>query len=141
MTTIYLPGDKVPLKIDDLTVYVHQLTMAQRAAIIEKLSEKDNPQASLEATKLALKYGVREITGVERTDGSPFSVVLHEGSLSDDSVEALLYLPCTGKIQLACFALLAGISNPLVDAAGKPIPGVEVITAALPSKKRTPSKN
>lgn len=139
MTTIYLPKEKVPLKIDDLVVHVQQLSIVQKAAILEALTQKDSETSLVDATRLALKYGVKGIDGLKLSDGTPYQLRFDGDVLTDDCVEEIFYIPCTDKIQTSCFALLKGISNPLVDAAGKVIPGVEVISS--PPKKRQASKN
>lgn len=138
MTTLYLPSEKVPLQIDDITVSVQQLTMAQKATIIEKLTATDNPLSLMEASHFAVKYGVKSIEGVTLSDGKPYKLTMEGQILADSCVEEILCLPQSDKIQGACFALLKGISNPLVDGNGRQIPGVEVIST---SKARKVSKN
>jgi hypothetical protein len=137
MTILYMPDEKVPLRIDDLTVQVQQLTMAQKATIIEKLTQANNPMALVDASRLAVKYGVKGLEGVTLSNGTPYRIEFEGEILSDKSVEAILCLPQSDKIQGACFALLKGIANPLVDANGKPIPGVEIIAA----KSKKAAKN
>ena len=139
MTTLYLPNEKVPLKIDDITVYVQQLSMAQKMAIIDKLTQTENSQSTVEATRLALKFAVKGIEGVTLSDGSQYKLRFVDAMLDDETVEELMYLSCTAAMQSACFALLKGISNPLTDAMGKVIPGVEIVT--IPSKRRGQAKN
>lgn len=139
MTTLYLPGEKVPLKIDSLTVYVQQLSMVQKIAIIDKLTQADNQWATLDASRLALKYAVKGLEGVKLSDGTPYQLRMEGNILHDETVEELFHLPCTDKIQAACFALLKGLSNPLTDAAGKPILGVEF--ASVSPKRAKPTKN
>lgn len=135
MTTLYMPGEKVPLKIDNITVSVSQLTMAQKATVIEKLQNATSALSLIEAAQLAVKFGVKSVEGVSLSDGSPFKVSLEGNVLTDESVEALLCLPQSDKIQGACFGLLKGLSNPLVGSDGKPIPGVEVVANSKPRKQ------
>lgn len=138
MTKLYLPNEKVPLKVDDLVVSIQQLTMAQKATIIEKLSHSSDQLSLIDASRLALKYGVKDLKGVELSNGQPYKLAFEGEVLSDDCVEALLCLPQSDKLQAACFSLLRGISDPLLDAVGKKIPGVEIIKA---EKSRKTTKN
>lgn len=135
MTKLYLPDEKVPLKVDDLTVFISQLSMAQKATIIEKLSNSGSSMSLVEASQLAIKYGVKDIRGIELSDGKPYSLEFEGNVLSDSCVEALLCLPQSDKLQAVCFSLLRGISDPLLDAAGKQIPGVEIVKSEKPRKQ------
>jgi hypothetical protein len=137
MTILYLPDEKVPLRIDDITVYIQQLTMAQKATIIEKLSNTDSALSLIEAARLAVKYGVKGLEGVTLSSGKAYSLEFDGHVLTDSCVDALLCLPQSDKLQGACFALLKGISDPLVDANGRKIPGVEIVA----QKPRKQSKN
>lgn len=134
MTILYLPDEKVPLRIDDITVYIQQLTMAQKATIIEKLSNTDSALSLIEAARLAVKYGVKGLEGVTLSSGKAYSLEFDGHVLTDSCVDALLCLPQSDKLQGACFALLKGISDPLVDANGRKIPGVEIV-AQKPRKQ------
>jgi hypothetical protein len=134
MTILYLPDEKVPLRIDNITVYIQQLTMAQKATIIEKLSSTDNALSLIEAARLAVKYGVKGLEGVTLSNGKAYSLEFDGHTLTDSCVDALLCLPQSDKLQGACFALLKGISDPLVDANGRQIPGVEIV-AQKPRKQ------
>jgi hypothetical protein len=136
MTILYMPDEKVPLKVEDVTIWVTQLTMAQKAAVIDKLSS-GSPLSLLEASSMAVKYAVKGIEGVFLSSGKPFTPEFEGSHLADSSVEAILCLPQTEKIQAACFSLLRGLSNPLMDANGKPIPGVSIVE----SKPKKPAKN
>ena len=135
MTILYMPDEKVPLQIDDIVVSVQQLTMAQKATIIEKLQSVDNSLSLIEASQLAIKYGVKALSGVTLSSGKPYALQFEGHLLSDSCVEALMCLPQSDKLTAACFSLIKGISDPIVDANGRKIPGVEVIKSEKPRKQ------
>jgi hypothetical protein len=135
VTKLYLPDEKVQLKIDDITVSIQQLTMAQKATIIEKLQNTTSTLSLIEASQLAIKYGIKDIQGVELSDGKSYRLEFEGHVLTDSCVEALLCLPQSDKLQSVCFSLLKGISDPLVDASGKKIPGVEMIKSDKAQKR------
>ena len=99
MTILYLPDEKVPLRIDDITVYIQQLTMAQKATIIEKLSNTDSALSLIEAARLAVKYGVKGLEGVTLSSGKAYSLEFDGHVLTDSCVDALLCLPQSDKLQ------------------------------------------
>jgi hypothetical protein len=74
------------------------------------------------------------LEGVTLSNGKAYSLEFDGHTLTDSCVDALLCLPQSDKLQGACFALLKGISDPLVDANGRQIPGVEIV-AQKPRKQ------
>lgn len=125
---IYKVSDRVPVKIDDIEVKISPLTFQQKANVQAELlkAQDGNPLAVMAATRLALKYAVKEISGVENEDGSPYQVELENGELSEESVDNLLNLDPSQRIELVCMTLLQGRPSVPVDAEGKPLKGIKI---------------
>lgn len=137
MITLYLPDERIPFQVGDLTFELTQLTEGQKLNLISLLSEAEkSPEAGMKAAKQALKYSVKGVSGIKLSDGSEFQVELENGVLTDRSASALMNLRGIGKIQALCLGFLTGFEGECVDAAGNPIPGVSLVKRDV-----QPSKN
>jgi hypothetical protein len=135
MTILYMPDERIPLKVDDLYIEVTQLTQAHKLILMELLSRADvSTESGFEAARKAIQFGVKSIKGIKRSDGSDYEVEVENGILSEECVNALLNLGVTQKMQAVCLSLLAGFNGQCTDLAGNPIPGVSMLKA--PASKR-----
>lgn len=133
---IYMPGERIPIQIDGLKVEITQLTQAQKIALVSLLAKAENDvAAAMEASRKAIQFAVKSVSGLQLSDGSDFQVELENDQLSEQSVEALLNLKCSQKIQGLCMSLMSGFSGDIVDGSGKSIPGVSLIKTGTKKRK------
>lgn len=92
---IYRTSDRIPVKIGELTFWLSPMSWGHRAEIVA-LARK---QAGIDATDankagfLTLKYTIKEIEGLENSDGSPYVCEYEQsGCLTDDCVDDLYQL-------------------------------------------------
>jgi hypothetical protein len=137
MARIYRTSDRIPVKIDDITVVIAPLSFAQKTELQSiMLQAKDDPLFAVRGARLAIKYAVKDVKGVEDMTGADYVPFMDgEGNLSDDDVDALLNLEENGKIITLCSQLIGGVPRGVVDpTTGKPMKGVSIVLPE-PGKK------
>lgn len=126
---IYKTTDRIPVKIDKLEFKISPLTFQQKANIQSELlkAQGNNPMAIMAAARLAIKYGVKDISGVVDADDQPYALEFDDnGELSEVCVDDLLNLDPSQRLHLVCMSLLQGKPTVPVDADGKPLEGIKI---------------
>lgn len=133
---IYKTTDKIPVKIDSITVKISPLTFEQKSEV-QGLILEQNPLSIVKAARLCIKSSVKEIDGVENEDGSAYQLQFEEnGALTDQCVDDLLNIDQDDKLSLVCTSLLNGIPRDFIDPqTGQKIEGIS-IQKASPRKKK-----
>ncbi len=127
MAKIYRVTDRIKIKIGDISFELSPLTSLQKADIMSK-AMSNGANGLVDSTKLALKYAIKRVNGLETLDDVPYQVELENGVLSDTSVDDLLNIEITDKLQKVCLNLMHGIPEKFLDPeTGMPVEGVEVI--------------
>ncbi len=133
MTRIFRTTDRIPVKIDDITIMISPLSFVQTIM----MQAKSDPMFAVKGARLAIKYAVKSVQGVELMDGTPFIVTTDDdGNLSDDDVDALLNMEENGKLITLCSQLIGGVPREVMDpSTGQPMKGVSIQVPA-PAKKQ-----
>lgn len=135
MVKLYKTTDRVPVKIDTMTIEISTLTFEQKAEIQAEIVKGD-PMSIVRSARLAVKYGVKGIKGVETMDGNPYEVELENNVLTDECVDDILNIDQDDKISYVCTALLNGIPKDFVDPqTGEKIEGIKIQRSASRKKK------
>lgn len=135
MVKIYKTTDKIPVKIDSLVFKISPLSFEQKSEIQAMLISGD-PLSVVRAAKTAIKYAVKDVKGVENSDGSQYNLEMEEGHLSESCVDDLLNIDQEDKLSLVCTSLLNGIPKDFVDPqTGKPIKGIAIQKETSRKKK------
>jgi len=124
---IYRKTDKISIDIDDVTIKVSPLTYEHKVIVQDQMLQAatGDVKAGLEGAKLAIKYSLKELSGAELADGTPYELELENGVLSDDCVEDLTNSGMNTKLTLVCISLLTGIRDEFTDPqTGKKLAGV-----------------
>ena len=126
MARVYRTTDKISVKIDDITVKISPLSYEQKS-VIQSLLISGDPLSVVKAAKESIRYAVKEVSGVEDSDGSVYELMFDEGVLSDSCIDDLLNIDPEDKLSLVCTSLLNGIPKGFVDPqTGKPIDGITI---------------
>lgn len=136
---IFKSTDRVKIKIDDVTITVTPFTYEQKIEVqsIMLQAAEGNIIKGIEGAKLALKYSLKEIEGVELMDGSSYELELENGVLTDECVEELLNSEITTKLTLISIALLTGIKSEFLDPqTGKKLEGVSLVKNSKRTRKK-----
>lgn len=105
---VFKTTDKVELKIDELTVEISPLTFDQKCDI-QAVILAGGSTAIVKASKLAVKYGVKSIKGLENSDGSEYQVKMDAHGVSDDTIDDIGNTESFNKFAAVCMSLLNGM--------------------------------
>lgn len=100
------------------------------------VSQGDSLSAMRGATQ-AVKYALKEIEGLKRSDGSEYKLSVEGDKLSDETIDDLSNIKEGTSLFLACLNLMNGIPDKIVDPnTGKEIEGIEIVESEKPSGKK-----
>lgn len=138
MQKIYRLSDRIPLNIGGLTAKVGPLSFSQKAEIQAEVLKGD-AMAPLRGAKLAIQYGLKELSGLIDGSGQEYQLEITDGKLSDVCVDELLNLQISEKLAMICLNLISGIPEQFMDPnTGKPLSGVEIVSEEADGKKSNP---
>lgn len=127
--------EKIPVKIGELVFKITPLSFEQKCEIQSMLAT-GGTTAVLKASKLAMKYSIKEISGIQNQDGSEYNVTFDDLGLSDEVIDDLGNTEIGDSINYVCFSLLNGVpkqfENPITK---KPLEGVSFIDEGTLEKK------
>jgi len=87
------------------------------------------------AARMALKFAIKEIGGVEDSEGNPYELEVENNELTDECVDDLLNLEQNEKLSILCTTLLHGVPKQLMDPnTGEKMQGVTIERG--PSRKK-----
>ncbi len=138
MARIFRTSDRIPVKIDTITVTIAPLSFDQKTELQTIMMQASaDPMYAVKGARLAIKYAVKDITGVETLDGTKYAPEFDgTGNLSDAGVDDLLNMEETAKLIAVCSQLISGIPRAVIDPAnGKPMKGVSVELPTSPKAK------
>lgn len=138
MARIYRLTDRIPVKIDGITVTISPLSFDQKIELQSlMLQAKADPMFAVKGARLAIKYAVKGIEGLEDSSGQPYIVLVENGQLSDECVDDLLNLQENSKIITLCSQLINGVPRVVIDpSTGKQMDGISFETTAPKGKAR-----
>lgn len=135
MARIYKTTDKISVKVDDIVLKISPLNFEQKCEIQTQLLS-GQPMDIVRAARMAIKFAVKDVQGIEDQEGNPYELDFSNGELSDDSIDDLLNLEQQEKISILCTSLLHGVPKDLIDPqTGKPMPGVKIERGPARKKK------
>lgn len=128
----------IKVKIEDLTFSFRPLTYQRKIEIHSLSGGKDFSitQRALEATRLALKYSLVNISGLEDYYGQPLTVEMDEnGFVKDEFIDDLFNLPINAELTTTVVSLLNNIPKEICDpTTGQVLKNVVILN---PKKKLT----
>lgn len=130
MAKIYRKSDRIKIKIDDITLTVSPLSTHEKneiqALMVSGQSRGDVSKITA-GIQLAMKYGIKGISGVTDINDNDYQLDFIDGMLSDECVDDLLNMDLSKSIINVCSNLIAGFSSKMVDENGDKLEGVEVV--------------
>ena len=127
---IYRATDRIPFKIGDSVFYLSPLTYQQKIDFSSaQSSESGDVQVNvLDGAFKAIKFSVKDISGIEYADGKPYKLQFKEGVLTDECVGDLLNMDATNKLIMCCASVCRSQYTDVTDpTTGEPIEGIEVL--------------
>jgi hypothetical protein len=129
MARIYKRTDRIPVKIDDVVITLAPLSLSEKTDIQQAMlagRANGNLKEATRGIQLALKYGIKGISGVEDSDG-PYVLQFEGEHLTDACVDDLLNMEITNKLALVCMSLAVGVPTEFTDENKQPLAGVEIV--------------
>ena len=126
---IYSPKDRVRVTVDGVSFLFSPLTMKQKAEVMGCLTVKSGNmvQDRWEMVRLALKYSLKGVEGLEDSEGKPWALALDSEGVAQESLDDLSNLSDKADLLFsAALQMTTGIPTQLIDGDGKPYEGVEV---------------
>jgi len=122
--------DRLTIKIGEVELKLAPLSMFQRQELLAHVEKADgnNIHDVRKGTTLAMKYSIKDISGIETLDGDTYKLEFDaENSLTDNCVNELLNTEVSGKMVLAAYSMIYGMPSEIRDSEGKRVEGVEVV--------------
>ena len=135
MAKIYRISDRIRVKIEGLEFILGPLTFDQKSEI-QALAASGEFEKSLQSAKLAVKYGLKDVHGLEDANGNNYELQTDEAGVSNDSLNEILNLTQNEKIQMACLGLLQGVPSQFTNPfTGEKLEGVSIVKENRSKKK------
>lgn len=129
MAKILRMSDRIVFKIDDLKFKIAPLSNDRKNEIAACMKYQGGEQVYdlLKAQHLYMKYGLKDVEGIETYDGKKYKLEFEGDHLTDECVSEIFYLEQKGKLLTAAWQVLNGITDQLSDPmTGEKLDGVEL---------------
>ena len=144
MTIIYRVTDRIKVKVGDMEFKLSPLSLSQKnelQTIAFKGQQTGNQADILEAASKAIKYCVKEVSGIYDTGGNEYKMDFDDsGCLSDECVDDLLNLECGLAVMNMCAAMSRSTPEEFTNPDGTKMEGVKRVHTEKPTKKKKSSK-
>lgn len=128
--------EKIAVKVGDLIFKISPLTFEQKCEIQSTLMA-GTAISILKASKLAIKYAVKDIDGLENVDGSKYEVKFDNIGLSDETVDDLANTEISDSLNYMCISLLNGLPKRFEHPVTKePLKGVSFVEKESTEEKK-----
>ena len=131
--------DRITVKIDDVTLKLAPMNFEQKSEVQGLMMEasKGNTQAGIVGAKLAVKYSVKDMKGIETVDGDEYSLNFENDILTEECVNDLINSEMNERLMITCCSLLQGIKQDIINpVTQKPLEGVTLLKNVKRAKKK-----
>lgn len=136
MSVVYRVNDTFDIKIGDVVFAISPLNYKVKADM-QSYVMAGKP---MDAAVLALKNAVKSVSGLKLPDGSNYELEFDaSGQLKDSSIDDLLNIPESGKLNVIAISLVNGMpQGEFIDPeTGKPMSGVKFSKKAESTRKKS----
>jgi len=133
MAVIYRTTDRVLVEIEDISLKFAPLSEGDKMKLINLFSTTDfskDPAAALKHSKELIMLTLKDVDGVELSDGSKWHLEFEEGKVKSSSIDELLSLDLAQKIVIVAGQFLRSVprvGGGIIDpSTGEKLEGVEV---------------
>lgn len=134
MAKIHRISDRIKVNVGGLVFTISPLTFDQKSEI-QALAVSGNFQDSLRSAKLAVKYALKDVSGLEDADGNEYKLELDESGLKEDCLDNIFNVPQSEDLTKVCLSLIKGVSEEFKDPfTGKKLKDVSVVKESSAKK-------
>lgn len=133
---VYRVKDKIPVRFKEhpgVVFLISPLTAEQKSQITQLSTKQEGAervQDLMKVSALAIKYGLKGLSGVATVSGEDYVLEMDGDCMSDSSVDDVLNLPCSGRLT----AVIGHVAYGNMEGA-KAMKGVELELPSGGSKK------
>lgn len=139
MVRVSRPSDRIKIDIGGLVFTISPLTYDQKTEI-QVLAAQGGIKNGLDAARLAVKYAVKDVNGLEELDGSEFRPQVDTDGVSNEDLDVIFNLEQCDKLSFACLNLLQSVPREFINPhTGEPLEGVKFVKESDGKKSRTKS--
>lgn len=127
MSTIYKTSDKIPVKIEDITVKVSPLTYSQKTEVQDLMTKAVSEQSmkyAMDGAILAIKYSLKSVEGLKDANGENYQIEIEDKQVTDECIDDLLNMKYSQKLSAVCASLVHGVGRDILDENGQKIEGI-----------------
>jgi hypothetical protein len=136
MSKIYRTSDTVALNLDGLVVKISPLSYKQKMDVQAEILTGDT-RGAMNAAALAVKYALKDIQGLEDSEGNPYQLKFENGKVADECWDDLQNIKEGQKLIMVCLNLMNSVPKDFVDPnTGKKLEGVSLIKSEAPKPKK-----
>lgn len=124
MARIYRTTDRVEVKLGEITVKIAPLSLEHKNHVQKLMldgQKNQDLQKLNDALLLAVKHCLKDIKGVQDSDGNDYHLEFNEGLLTDNCINDLLNMEESQNLLKVCSAFVSGIPKSFN------IEGVEIV--------------
>lgn len=128
MAKILRMSDRIHLKIDEITFVLAPLNYYQKQEIAgcTKMDGGNEVFDLLKAQFTYIKYGLKDIIGIEDYDGNKYELEFNGDELTENCVSEIMNLDQREKLTVSAWQLLNGVKELTDPVSGEPLEGVEL---------------
>lgn len=116
MAKIYKTTDRLTYKVDDITIKIAPLNMEQKVELSELMvAGRQDIKKAMEGTVKVLRYALKEVKGLEDSDGNDFELEFDSGMLTEECAEMLLNIEQSPKMIALCSSFVGGVPSELPE--------------------------
>lgn len=129
MSKILRQSDRIKIKVGDVTFTIAPLNYLQKIEVSEQTKMGPGGEEIFDfirAQSLLIKYGLKDLDGVQDASGEPYRLEFEGEYLSDDCLSEIFTLKEKSDYVTAHFQCLNEYPEKLVDPFGKKMKGVSL---------------
>ncbi len=134
MAKVYRTSDRIRVKIGGLVFTISPLSFDQKSEI-QALAISGDMVKALDSAKMAVKYAVKDVEGLEDSDG-PYKLELDDSGITEDSLDVLFNTEVQDNLAFTCLNLLKSIPKEFINPhTGEKLEGVSIVKTSSRKKK------
>jgi len=137
--TVYRSTDRIKIKIHDVELIVKPLSYFEKSQVEGILFKEGGVirENSILALAKLIKYSIKEISGVNNLDGTPYQLSFDaDGSLLESSIDELMNMGISNDLTIVLFGIRNSIPNEIVGVDGTPLKHIQITPFDGSGKKK-----
>ena len=115
MAKIYRTTDRIKYKIGEVEISISPLSVHDKTILHTYVTkaQSGDVESLMRASSLAVKFAVKDINGLENSDGTAYELQFENNQLTDECVDDLMNIQESTSMITVCGQLISGIPSQL----------------------------